>query len=936
MPTKLKHFLSDYGFAIASIALAIWVRLLLDPALGNQFPFATIFFAILLTAWYSGFYPSLLAVAVGALSANYFILPPRGSFALEGKDQQIGLALYGVTGLGIAILGGLMHTARCRTELSLEAERRQAVLIDQTHDAVLVWNWDGVITFWNAGAERLYGFPREGAIGQVSHALLRTVNPGGVNSFVDQLERTGIWEGEQEHVRRDGTRVFVESRMVLIRDAKGSYVLEANRDTTIRRRMEDQLREGNAHLEIRVAERTAELARSNVSLQVSEERLRFLIEGVQEYAIFMLDKAGMVVTWNAGAERTKGYRADEIIGRHFSCFYPEEEIALGKPVEELQRALADGQAEREGWRVRKDGSRFWARVVLTTLRDKAGQLRGFSKVTRDITESMRLRERFQQAVESAPNGMVMINSEGTIVLVNAQTERLFGYCRADLLGQPVELLVPERYRTKHPAMRLGFFANPQVRSMGTGRELFGRRKDGSEFPVEIGLNPIKTEEGFLVLSAIVDITERKCAENALRESESRYRFLFERNLAGVVLTRQDGAILDANEAAARLFGVGSREEFLTRKMPEFYFDHADREALALNVIQTGAVTSREILYRRADGRPVWALGNICLVPGSSPGPIFHSTLFDITERKRSEESLQRLNAELELAVRLLGETNRELKSRTTENEAFVYSVSHDLRAPLVNLQGFSKELAHAVLDLRTHLMEGGLPEQVRTRELAIVDGPMPKSIRFIQTAVTRLGNIIDALLRLSRAGRVIYQNQHVDVKMVVDRVVESLRGTASERGVTIQVAALPPVLGDPAAIEQIFANLIANALNYLESARPARIEVGVLDGEPPFEKATAAFRTYFVRDNGMGIAETGKLKVFQPFQRLHPQAAPGEGLGLAIVQRVVERHGGSIWFESTVGQGSTFFVTLPAFSDGPISGFSLAASPGPEKEGPIH
>ena len=135
----------------------------------------------------------------------------------------------------------------------------------------------------------------------------------------------------------------------------------------------------------------------------------------------------------------------------------------------------------------------------------------------DITERKRAEELFRQAVESAPNGMVMINPDGTIVLVNAQTEKMFGYDRDELLNQPVELLVPERFRTIHPEYRSGFFASPQVRSMGVGRDLYGRRKDGSEFPVEIGLNPIKTDDGLFVLSAIVDITERKRADAALRD-----------------------------------------------------------------------------------------------------------------------------------------------------------------------------------------------------------------------------------------------------------------------------------------------------------------------------------------------------------------------------------------------------------------------------------
>ena len=465
------------------------------------------------------------------------------------------------------------------------------------------------------------------------------------------------------------------------------------------------------------------------------------------------------------------------------------------------KALAEGRSEDEGWRVRKDGSRFWAKVVITAPTDSAGQPRGFAKVTRDISETLRAPKRYGQVVESALNALVMVNPDGKIVLVNAQTEKLFGYARDELIGQFVELLVPERFRENHPASRNRFLTHPQVRPMGIGRDLNGRRKDGSEFPVEIGLNPIETDEGLVVLGAIVDITERK----------------------------------------------------------------------------------------------------------------------------RAEETLRRANAELEESVHRLGETNRELKARDPRKRGVRLQRVARPAPPLVNLQGFSKELTHGVEDLRAHLTQCELPQAFRERELGILDGPMAKSIRFIQTAVARLSNIIDALLRLSRAGRVIYQRQCVDVKAIVARVVESLRATSDERDATLSIGELPPAVGDPAALERVFANLIGNALNYLDARRPGRIEVSSL--APDQNASVAELRTYYVQDNGLGISETGRAKIFQPFQRLHPQAAPGEGLGLAIVQRIIEGHGGTIWFESTVGQGTTFFVSLAPFSDEPsLASTSVAPS----------
>jgi signal transduction histidine kinase len=266
-----------------------------------------------------------------------------------------------------------------------------------------------------------------------------------------------------------------------------------------------------------------------------------------------------------------------------------------------------------------------------------------------------------------------------------------------------------------------------------------------------------------------------------------------------------------------------------------------------------------------------------------------------------QEALERRAAELTRANRDLGQKNDEI-------EVFVYSVSHDLRSPLVNLEGFGRELGVAREELR-RLLLGSLSEADRTRAIDLADRDMTESIHFIQTAVTRLSSIIDALLRLSRAGRVEYHPKIVEVKPIVERVVEAMRGTITERHAEVIVEELPPVWADPAAIEQIFANLIGNAVNYLDPKRPGKVEIGAIDREVEgVEKA----QTYFVRDNGLGIPKKYAAKVFAIFQRLHANGASGEGVGLALVRRVVERHGGRVWVESGEGIGSTFFVALPA------------------------
>lgn len=389
---------------------------------------------------------------------------------------------------------------------------------------------------------------------------------------------------------------------------------------------------------------------------VDAESLRLLIDSTVDYAIFMLDPDGHVASWNAGAERIKGYQAEEIIGQHFSVFYPEEVASSGWPAEELTRAAAAGRFEDEGWRIRKDGTRFWANVIITPLRGSDGKLRGFAKVTRDVSQ-----------------------------------------------------------------------------------------------------------------------------------------------------------------------------------------------------------------------------------------------------RKQNEQRIEQLTRELEARVTELARSNRELAQQSSENESFVFSVSHDLRAPLVNLQGFSHELALTTSTLEQLLRDPTVPEDIRRRGLELTQGEMQESIGFIRNAVKHLGNIIDGLLRLSRVGRVEYASQEVDANAVVAEILASLHSTVVQSGATVNVSGLPVIRGDRNAVAQVFANIVGNALKSLDERRPGRIEISASADQPP---------VFAIVDNGIGIPEEYQRKIFRVFQHVHDSRTRGEGMGLAIVRRIIERHGGRIWFESRTGVGTTFYFTL--------------------------
>jgi rsbT co-antagonist protein RsbR len=242
--------------------------------------------------------------------------------------------------------------------------------------------------------------------------------------------------------------------------------------------------------------------------------LESLVNNLRDYAIVLLDTEGRVLTWSDAAERMQRWKKEEIAGQHFSKFYSEEDLAAEKPAMELRVAAAQGTYQETGWRLRKDGTRFWADVAITALRNEKGELTGYGKVVRDATGARRAA--FLDLMESAPDAMLVIDGEGKIVLANAHAERLFGYKVEELIGRSIEMLLPERFREKHPGYPNKYFLEPQVRSLGAGISLSGLRKDGREFPIEVSLSPMESEGGALVTSAIRDVSQRRDNEERIK------------------------------------------------------------------------------------------------------------------------------------------------------------------------------------------------------------------------------------------------------------------------------------------------------------------------------------------------------------------------------------------------------------------------------------
>ncbi len=408
------------------------------------------------------------------------------------------------------------------------------------------------------------------------------------------------------------------------------------------------------------------------ALKDSEDKLRLLLDGMQDYAIFMLDAEGRVVSWNASAERVNGYTAEQIVGQSFARFFTEKDLLLGKPEEILRIATEKGRFEEAGMRVRPDGSKFMASVSGAALHDAAGNLRGFSVFTHDLTARLESEARYRGLLEAAPDGMVVVDQRGRIVLLNAQAEKQFGYRRDELLGQEVKSIIPEGFAERTIADGTRTAAEALAQQIGTGIELNGRRKDGSEFPIEIMLSPLESAGGILVTAAIRDITVRRSADRHLVQMEARYRGLMEAAPDAMVVVNERGEIVLLNARAENQFGY-RRNELLGQNVksliPEGFAERliADGARTPTEALAQQIGTGIELCGQRKDGSrfPI----EIMLSPlESGEGMLVTAAIRDIAIRKAAD-------AHLVEKVQELNRSNEEL-------EQFAYVASHDLQEPL--------------------------------------------------------------------------------------------------------------------------------------------------------------------------------------------------------------------------------------------------------------
>jgi len=788
--------------------------------------------------------------------------------------SAIAILFFGLICYVSFILERLDSQRQKKTEESIEIAQRLNLA---THSAKIgVWQWDITTNalVWDDWMYKLYGIKSSdfsGAYDAWENGIYPDDKKKAVQELLDGVDGKKDFDTEFRVLWPDKSIHHIRAHGLVTRDHQGKPVkmIGVNWDITDSKKAQEVIIE-------------------------AEERFRLLIEGVKDYAIFMLDPNGYVLTWNLGAERFKGYKEHEIVGKHFSIFYTQEDIKRGHPNHELELARNSGVYFEEGIRIRKDGKPFWSHVLITAIRDKDGKLTGFSKITRDISKEKENRDKiellsaYQKAIlENAGFAIITGDKDGLITSFNPAAERMLGYSAEETIGRLTPAVFHDKDEVFQRAkefseelkeeVRPGFetFVIKAIKGLPNTHEWIYVRKDGSHLTVLLSITGLKDVEGkiFGFLGVASDISELKKTQRNLiekqRELQDQKNALDQHSI--VAITDVSGKITYVNDKFCEISKF-SKEELIGQDHRIVNSGYHSKEFIRglWRTIANGDVWAGEIRNKAKDGSFYWVNTTIIPFLNEQSKPYqYVAVRTDITDRKAQEIEILEKSQELE-------RSNKEL-------EQFAYVASHDLQEPLRMVASF------------TQLLERKYKDKL--------DDKAQEYINFAVDGAKRMQGLIDDLLTFSKTGLKDVPKSTVDLNKVCQHVIRDLGVLISESNAIVEIGLMPEIYANETQMNQLFLNLIGNGLKY-KSERSPIIKVDV-------QKIGEGQWQFSVTDNGIGIDKQYFNKLFVIFQRLHTRKEyKGTGIGLALCKKIVENYNGRIWVESIVGHGTTFYFTL--------------------------